>query len=146
MTANTTDGLYPPKKRDDGQQKFATEGIAPLDRPSAVTRFFMGIVAQAEKLNLKYARLGNPPVYDNRVFPWASEIEKAAPLIRAELERVLTRKSELPNFQDISSDVKTISTDQGWKTFFLTAFGTTSEKNVAQCPETWKAVQTIPGL
>ena len=147
MTANTTDGLYPPDKRDeDGQQKFATDGLAPLDRPSAVARFFMGIVARVEKLNLKYARLGNPPVYDNRVFPWAAEIEKAAPLIRAELERVLVRKSDLPNFQDISSDVKTISTDQGWKTFFLTAFGTTSEKNVAQCPETWKAVQAIPGL
>src|SRR4051812_39354847 len=110
MTANTTDGALVPKKRDDGQ-KLATDGIAPMDRPSVLTRFFMGIVARAEKLNLKYARLGNPPVYDNRVFPWAAEIEKAAPLIRAELDHVLERKSELPNFQDISADIKTISTD-----------------------------------
>jgi aspartyl/asparaginyl beta-hydroxylase (cupin superfamily) len=146
MTANTTDGAFTPEKRDDGHQKLATDGIAPMDRPGVLTRFFMGIVARAEKLNLKYATLGNPPVYDNRVFPWASEIEKAAPQIRAELERVLVRKSELPNFQDISTDVKTISTDQGWKTFFLTAFGMISEQNIAQCPETWKAVQAIPGL
>lgn len=149
MTANTTHGAFAPEGREEGaeaEQKLATAGIAPLERPSALTRFFMGIVAKAEKLNLKYAKLGNPPVYDNRVFPWAVEIEKAAPLIRAELERVLVRKADLPNFQDISTDVKAISTDQGWKTFFLTAYGMTSEQNVAQCPETWKAVQAIPGL
>jgi ornithine lipid ester-linked acyl 2-hydroxylase len=147
MTANTTDGAFTPAERDEApQQKLATAGVAPLERPSALTRFFMGIVARAEKLNLKYARLGNPPVYDNKVFPWAAEIEKAAPLIRAELERVLVRKADLPNFQDISADVKAISTDQGWKTFFLTAYGMTSEQNIAQCPETWKAVQAIPGL
>ncbi len=66
----------------------------------------MGIVAWAEKLNLKFAKLGNPPVYDNRLFPWTAEIEEAAPRIRVELEHVLTRKAELPNFQDIASDVK----------------------------------------
>ncbi len=146
MTANTTDGAFSPAKQEEAQQKFGTAGLAPMDRPSAVTRFFMNIVAKAEKLNLKCAKLGNPPVYDDKVFPWAGEIEKAYPAIRAELERVLVRKSELPNFQDISSDVKTISTDQGWKTFFLLAFGMKSEQNIAQCPETWKAVQAIPGL
>ncbi|MGE0237840.1 MAG: aspartyl/asparaginyl beta-hydroxylase domain-containing protein [Parvibaculaceae bacterium] len=147
MTADTTQGALAPENPNDGaDQKLATTGIAPLERPSALTRFFMGIVARAERLNLKCARLGNPPVYDNRVFPWAVEVEKAAPKIRAELDRVLVRKAELPNFQDISSDVKTISTDQGWKTFFLLAFGMKSEQNIAQCPETWKAVQSIPGL
>jgi len=147
MTANTTQDAFAPDRRNDGaSQKIATAGIAPLERPSVVTRFFMGIVARAEKLNLKYAILGNPPVYDTSAFPWVTEIEKAAPQIRAELERVLVRKSELPNFQDISADVKTISTDQGLKTFFLLAFGMKSEQNIAQCPETWKAVQHIPGL
>ena len=152
MTANTTDGVdttdgaFALEEREEAQQKLATAGIAPLERPSLLTRFFMGIVARAEGLNLKYARLGNPPVYDNKVFPWVAEIEKAAPLIRAELERVLVRKADLPNFQDISSDVKAISTDQRWKTFFLLAFGMKSERNIAQCPETWKAVEAIPGL
>jgi beta-hydroxylase len=146
MTADTTQGEFLPATGNEEGQKLATEGIAPLERPGLLARFFMGIVAKAERLNLKYARLGNPPVYDNRLFPWASEIEKAYPSIRAELERVLVRKAELPTFQDISRDVKTISTDQGWKTFFLLAFGMRSEQNIAQCPQTWKAVQAIPGL
>ena len=127
-------------------QEFGTQGIAPMERPSRATRFFMGAVAWAEKLNLKFAKLGNPPVYRNEVFPWAKEIEAAYPHIRAELEHVLVRKAELPNFHDISTDVKTISTDDHWKTFFLAGFGKPSPRNIAQCPKTWSALQKIPGL
>jgi beta-hydroxylase len=147
MTDSTAD-LTSPKTADSKPegQTFGTSGIAPMGRPSPVTRFFMGIVAWAEKLNYKYAKLGNPPVYDNATFPWAKEVEAAYPQIRAELDRVLVRQSELPTFQDISTDVKTISTDSGWKTFFLLGFGVKSEQNIAQCPETWRAVQKIPGL
>jgi len=127
-------------------QTFGTAGIAPMERPGAMTRFFMGIVAWAERLNLKHAKLGNPPVYDNAIFPWAAEIEKDFPAIRAELDRVLLRQSELPTFQDISTDVKTISNDSHWRTFFLAGFGLKSEQNIKACPETWRAVQKIPGL
>jgi ornithine lipid ester-linked acyl 2-hydroxylase len=128
------------------QQAFATEGLAQISQPSRLTRFFMRVVAWAETLNRRYAVNYNPPVYDNGVFPWADDIEAAYPAIRAELERVLLRKSELPNFQDISTDVKTISTDAGWKTYFLAGFGKPSERNIAQCPKTWEALQKIPGL
>lgn len=147
MTDGTAD-IASPKTSDSkpDSQTFGTSGIAPMGRPSPVTRFFMGIVAWAEKLNFKYAKLGNPPVYDNATFPWSAEVEKAFPEIRAELDKVLVRQSELPTFQDISTDVKTISTDSGWKTFFLVGFGVKSEQNIAACPKTWAAVQKIPGL
>jgi beta-hydroxylase len=128
------------------QQVFTTRGITPMDRPSRLTRFFMRVVAWAERLNLEYAVHGNPPVYDNAEFPWAAAIEKAYPDIRAELDRVLVRKPELPNFQDISADVKTISDDAGWKTFFLAGFGKPSPRNIAECPKTWAALRHIPGL
>ena len=128
------------------QQTFGTNGLAPMDRPSRVTRLFMRIVQWAEGLNLKFAIHGNPPVYDPVIFPWAAAVERAYPDIRAELEQVLTRKNELPNFQDISSDVKTITNDDAWKTFFLAGFGTPSENNIALCPKTWEAVRQIPGL
>jgi ornithine lipid ester-linked acyl 2-hydroxylase len=128
------------------KQTFGTKGLQPMDRPSRITRVFMAIVAFAERLNFRYARLGNPPVYDPAIFPWAVEIEKAAPAIRAELDRILVRQDELPSFQDISADVKTISTDNRWKTFFLLGFGVRSEQNIAACPKTWEAMQKIPGL
>ncbi|WP_337267648.1 aspartyl/asparaginyl beta-hydroxylase domain-containing protein [Oryzifoliimicrobium ureilyticus] len=146
MTDGTADTLSKTSGSKQDGQTFGTTGIAPMERPSAVTRFFMGIVAWAEKLNYKYAKLGNPPVYENATFPWAAEVEKAWPQIRVELDKVLVRKNELPSFQDISTDVKTISTDNGWKTFFLLGFGVKSEQNIKACPATWNAVQKIPGL
>jgi len=128
------------------QQTFGTSDMAPMSRPSPVTRFFMSMVAWAERLNLKHSAVGNPPVYDNATFPWAAEIEREWPLIRKELEQVLVRQSELPSFHDISTDVQTISKDSAWKTFFLAGYGLSSEENIKRCPETWRIVQKIPGL
>lgn len=127
-------------------QAFATPGLAPMARPGLVTRFFMGVVAWAERLNVSYSAVGNPPVYDNAAFPWVAEIEREWRLIRAELDGVLARKDELPSFQDISTDVRAITTDAGWKTFFLVGFGVRSERNIRLCPETWRIVRQIPGL
>lgn len=127
-------------------QSFATPGIKPMGRPSVTTRVIMRIVSWVERLNLACAKNGNLPVYDVATFPWAKEIEREWPLIRAELDRVLQRKAELPNFHDISADVATISTDANWKTFFLAGYGHVSAKNTALCPETWRIVQKIPGL
>jgi beta-hydroxylase len=130
----------------EGTQVFVTEGVPPLARHSTVVRVFMAVIAFVERLNLKYAKLGNPTVYDNAAFPWAAEIERAAPAIRRELEAVLKRKDDLPSFQDIATDVTSISKDRGWKTFLLTAYGAKSKRNIAACPETWRAVKRIPGL
>jgi ornithine lipid ester-linked acyl 2-hydroxylase len=128
-------------------QSFATEGLGQaMVRPGRAARFFMGVVALAERLNLRFSKVGNPPVYDKAVFPWVAEIEREWPLIRAELERVLERQAELPAFQSIAADVRTITQDEHWKTFFLVGFGVKSERNIARCPQTWRIVQKIPGL
>ena len=127
-------------------QSFATDGIAPMERPSRIAQFFMAMVSWVERLNLKYSRVGNPPVYDNATFPWIAAIEREWATIRSELDRVLIRQSDLPSFQHISSDVKTITNDTGWKTFILTGYGLKSGRNIAQCPQTWRIVRKIPGL
>ena len=127
-------------------QRFATPGIAALARPSLIARLFMGAVAWVERLNLKHSKVGNPPIYDNAVFPWAREIEAEWRLIRAELERVLTRKEDLPGFHELASDVSVISQDRGWKSFMLCGYGFRSEANIALCPQTWRICRKIPGL
>ena len=127
-------------------QRFGTEGIAPMRRASLITRVFMRVVAFAERLNVAFSKVGNPPIYDKAVFPWAAEVEAAFPAIRTELVRVLTRKDDLPGFHEISSDVSTISQDRGWKTFLLAGYGFRSDANIALCPQTWAACQKIPGL
>jgi len=132
--------------QNDPAQRFGTDGIKPMGRPSLVTRIFMAIVAFAERLNVSFSKVGNPPIYDNAVFPWAKEIEREWRAIRADLDRVLLRKDELPGFHELSTDVATISQDRGWKTFFLSGYGFKSENNIRQCPETWRICQKIPGL
>jgi aspartyl/asparaginyl beta-hydroxylase (cupin superfamily) len=127
-------------------QRFATEGLKPMGRPNAATLFFMGIVSWAERLNLRYAADGTPPVFDTAAFPWARDIEKEWHLIRAELEKVLVRREDLPGFHEIAADVSTISTDRGWKSYLLCAYGHVSGRNTQQCAETWRIVQKIPGL
>ncbi|MGC1465833.1 MAG: aspartyl/asparaginyl beta-hydroxylase domain-containing protein [Pseudolabrys sp.] len=126
-------------------QSFGTEGVKPMGA-SFVTRFFMRVVGWAERLNLKCSKVGNPPIYNNAVFPWAAEIEREWRAIRSELEHVLTRKDDLPGFHEIASDVETISSDRGWKTFLLSGYGFKSDANIGLCPETWRICQKIPGL
>jgi ornithine lipid ester-linked acyl 2-hydroxylase len=130
----------------DPQQNFGTAGIKPLNRPGLVTRAFMAVVAFVERLNLKYSKVGNPPIYDNTIFPWTKAIERDWRSIRAELEHVLTRKDDLPGFHELSSDVAVISKDRDWKTFFLCGYGFRSDNNIGLCPETWRVCQNIPGL
>ncbi|HEY7285279.1 MAG TPA: aspartyl/asparaginyl beta-hydroxylase domain-containing protein [Vicinamibacterales bacterium] len=127
-------------------QRWQTEGIAPMERPGAVSRMFMRIVAFAERQNLRWSKLGNPCVYDTASFRWAADIERDWQAVRDELVSVLARKADLPNVQDITADAATISRDAGWKIFPFTAYGVRSQLNIERCPATWRIVQRVPGL
>ncbi len=70
----TFDNQQSPSAQSPAQQ-FGTEGIAAMGRPSFVTRMFMSIVAFVERLNLSHSKVGNPPIYENQVFPWTKAIE-----------------------------------------------------------------------
>ena len=138
---------HPPvRPGGNGEQAFFTEGLELLERRSPLVRLFLAVIERAERLNLKFSKVGNPPVYDNSVFPWAAAVEAEWHSIRRELEGVLARKEDLPDFHKIAADVSSISKDPGWKTFLLAGYGLTSERNIALCPQTWRIVQKIPGL
>jgi aspartyl/asparaginyl beta-hydroxylase (cupin superfamily) len=109
-------------------------------------QLFVSFVKFAERLNLKYSKVGNSAVYDNTVFPWAVEIEREWQAIRQELEGVLRRKDELPDFHEIAADAATISSGPGWKTFLLLGYGLESAPNIALCPQTWRILKKVPGL
>ena len=47
---------------------------------------------------------------------------------------MLEDQEHLPNFQDISVDQATMTTDDRWKTYFLYGYGFRSEANCARCP------------
>ena len=127
-------------------QGWQTEGLAPMERPGVMVRLFMAIVAFAERLNLKSAKHGNPCVYENAAFPWAAGIEREWCAVRDELDRIMVRKGDLPNVQDIMADAASISPDADWKMFPLIAYGIRSQPSIDMCPQTWRIVQGIPGL
>ena len=53
---------------------MTTQGLeVTMERPSPVVRFFMAVVAWAERLNLACSKVGNPPVYDNCHFSLGEE-------------------------------------------------------------------------
>lgn len=118
----------------------------PTDGRGLFTRLIIRLLMLAERLNIRYSKVGNPPVYDTALFPWVSHIESAYPEIKTELLQVLKRKEELGNFQDLVPGVKNISTDDHWKSLLFMGYGVSVPKNIAHCPNTWAALQRIPSL
>ena len=119
----------------------------PLKPPSgfvakSIARFLDG----AEWCLARFSRVGDKPVFSAVDFPWTAEVEAGWPAIRAELDQVMQRRDELPNFQDISSEVKTIQTDNNWKTFMFCGFGAWSGGNCRECPATMATLKKIPGM
>ncbi|SAI37514.1 asparaginyl beta-hydroxylase [Bordetella ansorpii] len=92
------------------------------------------------------SEVGDHPIFDNALFPWVGDLESRAPGISAELRSLLEDRKRLPAFHELSPDVGMITADDQWKTFVFMAYGMRSQRNLDRCPETAKALKTIPGL
>jgi aspartyl/asparaginyl beta-hydroxylase (cupin superfamily) len=90
--------------------------------------------------------VGDTPFYDVAQFPWIAELERHSAQIRAELEQVLTDRSAIPAFQDISVDQVDLSDDDRWQTYFLFGFGFEVPEHTAACPRTAELVRAVPGM
>lgn len=99
-----------------------------------------------ESMNVRFSLVGNPPVYDNATFPWVVEVEKEWLKIRKELDQVMQYREELPSFHEIMSEIKAISSDQNWKSYFLVGYGREVEESRKRCPETARILKKIPGM
>lgn len=88
---------------------------------------------------------GDPPVYDNKVFPWTGDVGQDWRKVRTELEGVMKYRDSMPSFQDIVKEVSLIQSDNDWKTYFLKGVGMDCTENARQCPETMKLLDRTPG-
>jgi beta-hydroxylase len=116
----------------------------PAVEASAVARKFMAAVKWAERKNAARAPLGNPAVYDPQAFPWVAELENSWTGIRAELAQLMLRRDALAAKQ--SGQPAKIGEDRAWTTFVLANYFQRYERNIAQCPETWRILQKVPRL
>jgi beta-hydroxylase len=111
-----------------------------------VSRGLIGLQSVVESSVAMVSRHGDPHIYDSATFPWAAEVEAGWKLIRKELDQVMQCRDQIPSFQEIIKEVSTITTDQNWKTFFLSGIGMDCSENAKRCPETMKLLGKIPGM
>lgn len=104
------------------------------------------LIARLEQAIRWGSLVGDPAFFEPGSFPWVAPLEAQWATVRRELDGILQYWQALPSFQDISTDQRTITDDDRWKTFFLYAYGIKAEGNCARCPETTRLVEAVPGM
>lgn len=89
---------------------------------------------------------GRAEFFDPADFPWIPGVEARVGEIKEELDRLLTRVDQLPNFQDIQEEQRKLTQDDRWKVFVFYAYGIRADENCRQCPRTAEIVESIPGM
>src|SRR3546814_10313837 len=57
----------------------------------------------------------------------------------------MQRREQLPAFQQILDEVRTITDDDQWKTYWLLSAGMDCSENRRHCPQTTRLLKQIPG-
>lgn len=90
--------------------------------------------------------VSNDPVLDVRDFAWTALLRDHWQAIRDEAIRVALQGERAPSLATISPDHRSIAEVNKWRSFFLWGYSFPIEDNLAQCPETARIVERIPGL
>ena len=115
-------------------------------QPGVIKRAAIAAQTALESAIARVSRLHDQPVYAVEDFPWVTAVEAYWPAIRAELDSILLERMQLPSFHEILDEVRTITQDDQWKTFWLVGAGIDTRVNAARCPQTMAALQRIPGV
>lgn len=116
-----------------------------LAEAGLVTRGVMAALDWIARKNLKYSTCGRGELFESDAFPFVAALEQNWTLIRGEVARLMMR-GDPAAFQEANADALTIALDRGWRTASLLAYGFRSEALIAECPETWRLLQGVPGL
>jgi aspartyl/asparaginyl beta-hydroxylase (cupin superfamily) len=84
--------------------------------------------------------------FDSDDFPWVREVEARWDDIRAELDALLVKVDQIPNFQDVQQEQRALTEGDDWKVFIFDMYGAKYDHNLAKCPKTAEALQLIPGM
>jgi len=95
---------------------------------------------------VKHTSNGTRTFFDPSIYPWTSELTANWRQIRAELDTVAIDLDAIPNYQDISAELRDLTNDDKWKTFVLSMLGKRVQRNCVRCPKTALLLEKIPGL
>ncbi|VFR16192.1 lipid A-myristate beta-hydroxylase [plant metagenome] len=123
-----------------------TASLPPSRPPRLTSRLLFRFVEWIQDRIARASLVGDQPIFDNARFPWLTALETQAPGIREEVASLLDDRKRMPSFHELSPEVEMITADDQWKTFMFLAYGLRSERNLARCPNTARALAGIPGL
>lgn len=95
---------------------------------------------------IKRTRRGKTTFFSRKTFDWIPDLESKFSVIRGELDNVLLKLEDVPNFQDIQVEQQNLTEGDDWKTFIFCGYQAPCEANLLRCPETAKILESIPGL
>jgi len=93
-----------------------------------------------------FYRDGDKTFFQTEEFPWVASIEAEWKTIRKELDALMVRREEIPNFQDVSKAQKALTEGDQWKVFMFYSFGNKNKENCARCPQTVRLLHCISGM
>jgi aspartyl/asparaginyl beta-hydroxylase (cupin superfamily) len=94
---------------------------------------------------------GRPAFYDiDATYPSLRILDRAYPVIRAEMEAVLQGKDRIPRYHDLDRAESYIAgsddPEKNWRVFMLWSMAGTPKANQARCPRTTALLRRIPNL
>jgi ornithine lipid ester-linked acyl 2-hydroxylase len=104
------------------------------------------IIKRVERVLMHFSKVEDKPFLNSDDFEWANALEINWQKIRKEVDNLLEKPENIPNFQDISKDQTNLTKDDLWKTFFLYGYGFKFEPNCNLCPETTRVIEAIPDM
>jgi aspartate beta-hydroxylase len=111
---------------------------------------YHGVKSAINRFLLRYAGWDQRPVFFDidATCPALRELERAYPLIRAEVDALLEERVAMPRYHDVNPPATEISasTAGNWKVFMLELLGHRPQRNRARCPATCAALQRVPGI
>lgn len=127
----------------------STADLAPSNENTAqaslITRKMMAALDWIARKNIDYSACGRGEFFETEAFPFAAVLEHNWTLIRGEVARLMMRK-DFAAFSETDADPLAAAQDRSWRTAPLLSYGLRSEALIAQCPETWRLLQGVPGL
>jgi hypothetical protein len=107
---------------------------------------FLPLVSIVEYWIPRFSEVETTPFIDPRQFDFHEFTTSAWTQVRSELDAVLERVDTLPRFQDIAKEATLLTDDDRWRPYLFYLYGHRFDKQCAQCPDTDRVLQQIPGL
>ena len=113
---------------------------------SAAIPLAFRLLHRFERYIARHSIHGDRSVYDPALFDWVPALEAQWRTLANEYQALLAGCEPIPPFHEISHEQRPITSDNGWRTFVLYAYGVQASRNCALCPQTAAAVRAIPGM